>query len=63
MIHGYGGIFFITYCKDINKFTDRFIHNLLKIIVYNCMLVPRITAFGSRLEMEPGAFNDLRVAC
>jgi len=53
----------MTYCKNINKFSERFIHILLKIIVYNRMLMPRITAFGRRLEMETEVLKGLRVAC
>ena len=57
------GYFLISYYKNINKFSERFIHILLKIIVYNRMLMPRITASGSRLEMETEALKELRVAC
>jgi len=57
------GYFLISYYKNINKFSERFIHILLKIIVYNRMLMLRITAAGSRSEMEVGAFKELRVIC
>ena len=63
MIHGHGEYFVIIYCKNINKFAERFVHILLKIIVYNRMLMPRVTASGSGLEMQIEALKELRVAC
>ena len=62
MNHRHEGYFLISYYKNINKFSERFIHILLKIIVYNRMLMPRITASGSRLQMDE-ALKELRVAC
>jgi hypothetical protein len=63
MNHRHGGYFLISHCKNINKFSERFIHILLKIFVYNLMLMPRTTAFGNRSEMGVGALKKLRVAC
>jgi hypothetical protein len=60
--HRHGGYFLISYCKNINQFSERYIHILPKIIVYNHMM-PRIPAFGSRSEMETEDLTALRVAC
>ena len=62
MNHRHGGYFLMSY-KNINKFYERFIRILLKTIIYNRMLMPRITAFGRRLEMETKVLKDLRAAC
>ena len=62
MNHRHRG-YFLMPCKNINKFSEKFIRILLKTIIYNRMLMPGITVSGSRLEMKIRSLKDLRVVC
>jgi hypothetical protein len=63
MIHRHGRYFLIPYFKNIKKFADQFIHVLLKIIIYNFLVMRRIIAFISRPEKEIETLKERRVAC
>ena len=63
MIHGDGRNIRIFCCKNVKKFSDRYIRILLKINGNIRLLTSGITALRSGPEMEVEILKALRVAC